>query len=283
VSTHFVKTDAKVSRAGLRLVACVIFAGCVAVVLMIPTPVAPRELPTLVISHDVDSALLQRTRSLAARAPNDDTSRALERLVSLAGERELRLGATSEGLDREELDVVASRNAVVARHGRTSIAAVRARAVLSFVSAFVPGRAPGALRGTDRGLLGTFGVSLERWGVVRSGRLVAPRLVLRVLYAARWNVIARLAPTSGFGRAELRAYYGWLTLHAPDVPRDLRRAALIEFAGASDDVDASEAIAVLAYTEDDLPGAAASYRRLVQEHGDLRIRNAALAVHLLAR
>lgn len=280
MATHFVKTDAQVSRVGLRLVACVIFAGCIGIVLMIPTPVAPRELPPLVIRHDVDHALLARTRSLAARAPSDASARALDAFVAAAGRRELHRVATDAELASEELDVVALRTSMVARNGRASIAAMRARAVLAFLDVFEPGRVPDR---AHAGIVGSFGASLDRWGVVHDRKLVAPALVLRVLYAARWNVVVRLPPTSGMGREELRAYHGWLALHAPDVPRDMRRVALVEFAGVSDGDDAAEAIATVEFVEDDLGPASASYDRMLRSGTNLRLRNTALATHLLMR
>lgn len=278
MATTFVKTDETVSRAGLRLVACAIFAACLSVVLMIPTPVAPRELPTLVVAHSVDAAQRARLRDLASRAPTSESARALEALVANAGRREVHHVASARELAAEELEATARVRAVITRDGRPAIAALRAKAVLAFASAFEPGVDPDH---ESAPILGSFGAALTRWGVVRSARLVAPALVLRVLYAARWNVIVRLPPTSGFGRAELRAYFGWLLLHAPGLSRDARRDAFFAFAETTSPDEASRTLAVLEFAEDDFLGAATTFSRLAAVHGDLRLRNAALASHQL--
>jgi len=280
VVTTDVKTDATVSRAGLRLVACAIFAACLSVVLMIPTPVAPRELPTLVVTHAHDAAQLAHLREFAARAPSSESARALEAAVAHAGRREVHHVASDSELANEDIEIASRRDAVITHDGRTAITALRSKAVLAFVDAFEVDVAP------DREtapIFGSFHAALARWGVVRDARLVAPALVVRVLYAARWNVIVRLPPTSGFGRAERRAYFGWLLLHAPGLSRDARRDAVFAFGETTDVREASEAIAVLEFAEDDFLAASTTFAGLARTRGDLRLRNAALAANQLAR
>ena len=47
------------------------------------------------------------------------------------------------------------------------------------------------------GLFGGFPEIMERYGLMRDGVLIAPRLTLRSLYKARWNAIHRQALTDG--------------------------------------------------------------------------------------
>lgn len=265
------------SRTGLRLVACVIFAACIAVVLTIPTPVAPTELPPLVGSTNAGPRLIARARRLAQGAPDDPTTRAFEGAMVRAGQRERQGGVTETTLDDESREFERLRASLVERHGEGVFEALRARARVRFVDAD-PMR---ALASPSRfPELGTFAAGLERWGVVRDGRLVAPVLVLHALHAARWNVVARLPRTSGLSRDELVAYHGWLALHAPDVPAELRASAAREYTERISRRSAQEVAGTLAFATGDPETAAVTLRAAAEGSRDLRLRNLALGAVL---
>lgn len=276
-----VKTDERFTQGGLRLLLCVVLAGCAAIVVAIPTPVVPSEPPSLVVDRRIDRALLERDERLAARAPSDASSRALRAVVAAAGRLEAAGGrGGGDSVASLAAGAQAARSAVVSAHGAEALASLRAAAVLRFVAAYDP-----ALSSHPRAaeVIGGFGRALERWGVVRDGFVVAPPLVVRTLYAARWNAIVGLPRTSGFGDEELRAYHGWLALHVPGLPREARVQSIAAYLEAGGGDAAREAMAMVLFEDRSTVPAEEAFERLYESNHSLRLRNHALAAHVLAR
>lgn len=274
-----VKTESRFSQGGIRLLLCVVLAGCASIVVAIPTPVAPSERPSLVVDRRVDRQLLARDARLAASLPSDSSAQALDRVVLDAG----RLEARSPRDRGDAVELLASRAqtariAVVSAHGLQALAASRAKAVLRFVDHFDESD----VSADDPSIVGGFRLALERWNAIRDDRSIAPPLVVRTLYAARWNTIVGLPPTSGFGREELRAYHGWLALHAEGIPREVRLASTAAYRQAGGD-SAEEALAILLLEDGSTVSAEQAFERLFERRHGLRLRNHALAAHVLAR
>lgn len=275
-----VKTDARFTQAGLRLFGALVLSVCATIVLTLPTPALPAELPSLVVSTRVESMLDARDRARGDAAPDDRDARALEALVADAGRREAR---RLPPIDDEESRAFSLRRRIVASHGPRSIAALRSRAVTRMLESFDPSR---EVHGEPAARIGGFRVALVAWNAIVHDRLVAPAFVVRVLYAARWNVICRLPPTSGFGREELRAYYGWFALHAEDARPERRLDALRRFAALGDARDrlaAAEATATLLARHGDPLTAASLYDHAAEGAGTPRLRNFARGALLRAR
>ncbi len=79
-------------------------------------------------------------------------------------------------------------------------------------------------------LVGAFGVMLERYGLTRRGRLLAPPVVVYTLYRARWNALAGRPLTWRLSTLERAAYHGWLAYHGRGAAPALRLRALRAFA-----------------------------------------------------
>jgi hypothetical protein len=263
-----------VTRSGARLILASTAASCVGFLLCLPRAVPPRELPALVIDPDAAAAALDEDEALAARAPHDEAS---DRLRALFAEhaRSRTLPATPE--DRPPTpdaleDLREAAVAVRAAHGEAGLAALRAEAA---------DRAERALGGEldadeERDALGSFPRLAERYGLVRDGRIVAPRFVVRALFEAQWNTIVGLEATAGLDRAEEQAYWGWLALEARDAPVPLRESALDAYAEVGGR-GAEEARAILEYLRGHHADAFLRYKALYEATGELRLRNHAVA------
>lgn len=276
-----VKTDARFTHAGVRLCAALIVSICAATVLTLPTPTAPSELPSLVVNTQVDNAMLTRMRARARHAPTSPAAHTLVAIIDEAGRRERRSMRQPITVEDEEHDVIIARDAVVTAHGQQGLGALRAKAVTRFVDSFVASRTP---NDEDHAVVGGFRRALSEWGALRGTRVVAAPLVVRALYAARWNVICRLPPTSGFTRPELRAYHGWFALHAEQAPLEPRVSATTRFGTDGDAQDrllASEALATLLYRGHQYENAALAFERAADARHSPRLRNYARAARSL--
>jgi hypothetical protein len=248
------------TRSGARLILASTAASCVGFLLCMPQPVAPRELPALVLDPAAVASAGAETEALAARAPHDAPSDRLRALIADAG-----TSAGGEAL-REAL------SAVRAAHGEAGLGALRAEAAC---------RAEAALSDAPpndetRRALGRFEPIATRYGLRRDGRRLAPPIVVRTLFEAQWNVIAGMAPTTGMSRTEEQAYWGWLALAAREAPVALRESALEAYAEV-DGPGAEEAQAIVAYLNGDHADAFLRFKALYEATGELRLRNHAMA------
>jgi hypothetical protein len=163
---------------------------------------------------------------------------------------------------------------MIAARDPHALAAARARDVTRMLPAL---RGEGGLTGTQRASeLGVFPAMLERYGAIVAGRRIAPELVIRTNFAARWNVIHGLAMTDGMSRLELRAYYGWLALEGGTAPLGMRMEAVDAYAAAGG-TRVWEARGVLAFEAGEMAEARSDFERACDLTGSLRLRNHALA------
>ncbi len=283
METQRVKTESsRFTQGGVRLLLCVVLAGCAAIVISLPIPVPPGEPPSLVVRRWEDRASSERLHTLAEQAPEGEAGSAVVRAFESAGRIEMgAVPRTDLELERVAQAALAARRELAARHGPQALAAVRARLVIEFERS-LDERGPPATDSRDP-RIGGFGSALVRWHALRDGVLVAPRLVLRTLYAARFNTIVGLPATSGFGRAERRAYFGWLALHALDVERSLRVAAASAYLDAGGGAVAEEALARQLYEDGANIPSAHAYERLYARTRSVRHRNHALAATAFVR
>jgi hypothetical protein len=119
-------------------------------------------------------------------------------------------------------------------------------------------------------------------GLVRGGRRLAPRIVVRAFAKVRWNASRRRAEDDGLAPIERQAYYGWLALEAPDLSPELRALSLEAHAAAGGG-GRDEALALLHAVRGHHGDAFLRYAALFRDTGELRYRNharwAALAMH----
>jgi hypothetical protein len=245
---------------------------CALVLLWIPRPVEPDEMPGLRLPVAEVSRVLRRDQAaVSVSLPRQESSR-LERLYLDQGRYE-RAGVRppEAGLRLKELRRRLRRFGK--KQGEEAMVALRARAVARLRSAL-------DIELDEKqtlGVLGSFPKTLRTFGASRDGELVAPWFVVRTLYKARWNLVHGLVPTEGMERVELLAYYGWLALQAEEAPLDMRVRALALYASLGG-ADAEEAQGVLSYRIGDLAAAERHLQAAYQQRPGLRLRNYLLAV-----
>ncbi len=83
-----------------------------------------------------------------------------------------------------------------------------------------------------------------RYGIVREGRRMAPRIVARAVFKARWNTAHGRDEADGLVAIERQAYFGWIALGPAAVPVEVRADAL-EAYGHAGGPAYDEALAVL--------------------------------------
>ena len=266
---------ALVTESGLKLIGWVGAAAVVSAMLMIPQPVDPWELPSLVLDRAATSDALRFDRAIAGEAPEGPEAQTLRSLFLAHGRAEARPPYSPGDYDRRQAAIHRATEALVGARGRSGFAALRAEAVDSFDAAFDEwGSEPSSEE--IEGLFGGFPEIMERYGLMRDGVLIAPRLTLRSLYKARWNAIHRQALTDGFSRIELQAYWGWFALHGWGQPLRKREEALLAFSDAGG-VGTEEAAALFDLLAGESKRAATSLQQLYAARGQLRLRNMGLA------
>ncbi|NOY90470.1 MAG: hypothetical protein GXP55_04610 [Deltaproteobacteria bacterium] len=288
MSTERVKA-ARMTESGAKLIVWATAASCAGFLLALPRPTTPRGTPALVLDRAAVAQVERRDRQLARRYQGEvgqmfaqtDGSRPaqtdLEKIHTLYldwGAAEAG-GGGSHSVSRSAA-MRAAVSAVLAHEGEDAIRALRASLLL---------RLPQALSGTDdeeldAALLGAFPRMLVRYGLTREGRVVGPDFVVRVLYAARFNVMLGLPATQDFTGVESRAYWGWLALGARVDPA-LRMDALDRYEAAGGQ-HALEARAALLYALGRGIEASSLYEEAYRRTGNLRLRNHAMAASLLA-
>lgn len=132
--------------------------------------------------------------------------------------------------------------AEVLRRTRRDIVEARTKEIITLTQSLVESGSLGALRSDFASVfhkaltadapsmervevLGRFPSELERYGVLREGKLIAPLFIATTLYKARWNAICARPLTEGFTAVETRSYRGWLAMHAEAAPPPARAAA----------------------------------------------------------
>jgi hypothetical protein len=254
-------------------------AAAVAAVLAVPQPVDPWEMPSLVLDRAAVSDAIRFNRALAAEAPDTDDARTLRSLFLDHGRGEARPPYSTREYDRRQAEIHHATTALLADVGPAALDALRASAVEEFVRIFYePRDAPQTEE--ELGILGGYPEIAERYGLVHRGVIVAPELVVRALYEARWNAVHRRPLVDGFSRIERQAYWGWLALHGWGQPIGRREDALVAFreAGGRGADEAAALFDLLAGRPD---RAGASLQDLYRATGQLRLRNMGLgALHV---
>lgn len=259
----------ELSSPGIRLILTSVAAGCAAVLLSLPQGVLPLSGPTLRFDPGAASAARRASAQAAEAATGWETDSPLWGLYEAQGLAEVGEGESEEEFETRGRSIQATVAQVRAEGGDEVIASLRAQVVEGL---------DGALRGErddEGGFLGSFPRMLERYGAMQDGERVAPDIVLRALFAARFNGIVGAELTDGLSDVELQGYWGWLALGATDVPRERRAQALGAYVEAGG-LDGNEAMAWFAYEDRDYANAARFYGR-GGDDGNLRLRNHAIA------
>jgi len=242
--------------------------GCALLLLIIPRPIAPVELPILTLPAAEVAQVMREDSRRAAAAPHSDIARELMQRYHQFGANEVvamedvRLGTQRRRLLHHLYE------RLVAADGAAAALALRAKA-LGELEAALDARLPEA---QVEGVMGVFANVLTEHRVTRHGEELAPHFVLRTLYKARWNRLLDLPADFSFERVERLAYFGWLGLHADNLSLTLRRQALIEYAAAGGS-QASEAQGVLAFLDHDYATAISQLERAYAAASSLRLRN----------
>ncbi|MEM7433762.1 MAG: hypothetical protein AAF436_01330 [Myxococcota bacterium] len=262
------------SDSGVTLIAWTLAGALLGAVLAIPQPVAPWEMPSLVLDRRAVAASVRRSEELSSKLSEGDDVDRLQGLFVDHGLAEIDPPYTRADYDTRQAEIHRALEALDRRGGPDAFTALRARAVVGFMEAFPdPSRSPeGDL---ETGTLGGFGEILDRYGAVANGVLVAPPMTVRAMYKARWNLIHRTEATDGFSRIEEQAYWGWLALHGWGVPVAERIDALKRYEDAGGR-NAPEAAALFDLLERRPGRAARLLETLYERAGQLRLRNLAL-------
>ncbi|MEM9727355.1 MAG: hypothetical protein AAF997_02135 [Myxococcota bacterium] len=261
------------TESGARLVFWMAATGIVGALLAIPQPVAPWEMPSLVLDRAAVANAVRESKDLAAKAPDGDHATRLRELFLDHGRAERSEHSRKEH-DARQTKIHQETLALAAEHGPEAFDAIRARAVEDFVAGFEAGRLE-PRNEEEAGTLGGFDTILERYGAVYDGVLVAPELTLRSMYKARWNLIHRVEATRGFSPIEHQSYWGWLALHGWGVPLEDRTRALARYkeAGGRSVLEAAALFDLLKQQ----PNRAATLLAVMYENTDqLRFRNLSL-------
>ena len=242
--------------------------ACAVLLLGMPRAVVPSELPALSLSASAVAAQQREDLQLAAAAPHTPVADELLAWFQSFGRTE------GDVLDNAKLRMTRQHRLhgvyerLHSESGPTATRAIRAVAVARFEDVLA-GRVTGE---AARGWLGVFPSVLVQYLATRDGLELAPHFVVRTLYKARWNRMLNLPAEDDLSRVERQAYFGWLALHAEQLPIHERRNALLGYAAAGG-ANALEAQGVLAFLDHDY-GRSIDYLREVYERSpSLRIRN----------
>lgn len=233
--------------------------------------IPPTEAPGLRLDRGAVDARQAADREEAALAPRDATSEKMRELFLEQGRAEWS-GEAEELTEARRRTLASLAEELEAEHGGRALSAMRAEAVERLEAAF-----ESELDEQERrGRLGSYPRMLERYGLTREGRWLAPPFVVRTLYKARWNAIFGRPFTEGFDRAEGLAYYGWLALHASKADLNLRADALQAYAELGGE-RVEEAWGMLAFRTGDRERAAIHFARVLEKERSSRVRNHWLA------
>jgi hypothetical protein len=255
-------------RTGLSLFGLLVAAAAAgALLICLPRAVEPSELPALVLDA---AQVAAQERSDAELAALPATAEAEQLLALFHGFGETEVVSLDNAQLREQRRHTLHRLQELLRQkaGARAVLALRARALARLEAAL-----DGALEGPDvKGWLGVFPNVLEQYQVTRDGLEVAPHFVVRTLYKARWNKLCNLPVEADLSPIERQAYFGWLGLHAGNLPVAERRQALVGYAAAGGE-QAEQAQGVLAYLDRDYAGAEKALERAYARAPSLRLRN----------
>lgn len=264
---------ARFSESGGKLLLVVVAAACAGALCVMPRPVPPAEPPSVVLDRGEVATVESRRRAAAAGAPDGAAARGLLVLFQEQGKAE---AGRRPSLERRRERFEQARAALEEEAGEEALAKLRARVIEAL------GEALAAPEGPDRdGWLGSFPRMLARYGATSERGPIAPPFVVETLYKARFNAIVGLELVDGMEPVELRAYWGWLALHAGRAPMTRRLEALDRYAEAGGDRIA-EAAGALHYRRGAPARASIALERAYARDPSLRLRNHQMAARLEA-
>lgn len=266
----------QVSESGFKLISWIVAASLAGVLLAVPQPVDPWEMPSLVLDRAAVSDAIQLDKTISKDVPDSDEARVLRSLFLDHGRSEANPPYERREYDRRQAAIHHATQALIEKHGTPALEAMRAEAVEEFMRLLGDGSHE-AQNEDEQGVLGGFVEVLTQLGALHEGMIVAPPLTLRVLYEARWNSIHRQPFVQGFSQIESQAYWGWLALHAWGRPLQKRQDALLAFrdAGGFGTLEAAALFDVLQGHPDQ---ASKALHELYEASGQLRLRNFSLGV-----
>jgi hypothetical protein len=238
--------------------------------LLLPRPILPSETPGLHLDRDAVAAVLARDAELSTKAPSNEAASRLLEIYRAIGRAQRASDTMTEG---EANDAAFEMRRAVDELGADSEAFLALRAsVVERLSDALTGRLSAEER---QAIVGDFEVTLDRFGLRRGRRLVAPMIVVRTLFKARFDNVVHVETTHHFEPVELLAYWGWLALEAEGIDPQRRIAAAAEYEAVGG-ARAAEARAALLLMSGDLR-ASDAYDALDPARSHLRWRNEALA------
>jgi hypothetical protein len=242
--------------------------ACALLLALLPRAIAPTELPALTLPAAEVAQVLRDDARRAAAAPQSDVAHDLARLFVEFGRNEVAAFEDRQlaGQRRRLLHHAFER--VVAADGEQAVQALRESVLAQFESA-LDLQLPAA---QVKGVVGVFPNLLEEHKATYDGEELAPHFVMRTLYKARWNLMNGLAVDWHFARIERVAYFGWMGLHAENLPIAARRQALQKYAALAGP-HADEAVGVLAFLDKDYAHAVEALTRAHSLEPCLRLRN----------
>ncbi|QQR90599.1 MAG: hypothetical protein IPJ88_02315 [Myxococcales bacterium] len=265
----------KIGETPLTIAFVVVAIASAISLIALPRETEPSYTPLLRLKQSDIDKTLSASAELARKTPTSSESKALQSLFKEQGLSE------SGRLTHQNLRAVASKRrkvfrktveALIAKSGNDALAALRAKALQPLEQLMATTE-----NSKQRdALLGSFPLMLERYGLVRNAKVIAPFFVIRTLYKARWNFIHSLKATDGFNRVESQAYQGWLALQARDAPLELRLGAAEAF-DALHGLDREEALGALLFKAGHYERAAQQFERSWQASQSIRLRNHMLA------
>lgn len=265
------------TESGIKLILWVVAAALVGVILAVPQPVQPWEMPSLVLDRAAVSDAIALDEALAKEVLDTDEGHALRSLFLEHGRSEANPPYGRIEYDRRQVEIYRATAAFIDKYGSPALEALRASAVEDFMRVFGDGaREP--QDDYEVGVLGGMREVLERYGAVFRKVLVAPPLTVRVFYKARWSSVHRRPLVEGFSEIELQAYWGWLALHGWGKSLEKREAALAAFRDAGGR-GTREAAAMFDVLSGRFDRASESLGKLYAATGELRLRNLALGLH----
>lgn len=261
--------------AGAVLVAVLVAPALLVYAWSRPVAAPPREMPPLVLDPSAVHDTLARDAELAAQAPSGERAEARARLYREANTAERAADDPPGRGEARRAELERALAALLEEGGEAAVAAARSSDLAELEPAL-----RGELSDDERdAAIGGFVAMMQRYELVRDGARVAPRFVIRTLFAARWNAMHGRELTEGFSPVEGEAYWGWLGLRAEGAPIERRLEAIARYAEAGG-AHADEARAVLLFDAGRLDEAREAFERAHAHRPSFRLQNHVLACAL---
>lgn len=262
---------AKLTHSGAKLIVTAFTIGCSAIVLSVPTPIAPHR-PTLSTS----------THTYPFERVDSDNAKRVRELYLTQGHAEAGGGESNDTFDarRDEM------KKAVSTLSKEDIGNLRNQAIHELLPTLARLQSSGeSTTADDNGILGSFPKMLARYGLAQNGQLRASDFVVQSLFKARWNSIHHLPLTDGFSDAEHYAYSGWLAIESAQ-PIQVRQEALAKLEQLKSTpqmkADLLETKAYMAFQQKSYAEAATWYNKAFEATASNRLRNHALFAQRLA-